>query len=873
MVFDEHGAVAAPFFLARLHQIEATPPDPPWCPATQPQDVSKGDRPAIRVKCGSPMREPALRSSFGDLLRRYRTSAGFSQEELAQRANISLAAVSSLERGIRRAPQRHTVELLLNGLGLGAAARAELLEAALRSRARTRGPAVIGVSHGGKQLNCPLYLTSFVANDTEMTGLQTLIRGNRLVTIVGAGGIGKTRLACEVASRLSDEFDLIVFADLAPLIEGEMLIPYLAGVVSAENGGGAPIDAIVSAVNTKRVMLLLDNCEQLLEAAASAITALLRSCSTLKIVATSRERLSISGEWIHRLQPLEVPGEGPITLADAQRSPAVQLFVQRARAVEPNFTLREDDVADVLDICHHLDGIPLAIELAVARLPTLGVRQLRQRLGQQFASFTGNRDSPPRHQTMYATIAWSFDLLDVRERRLIERIGIFSGGFTLNAAELVCCDTAVEAPYIVDVLSRLVEKSLLLVSHEGNSSRYRLLEPVRLHSLERLHEADSFADIARRHAVWIADRADAANSEIARSLTDRSITTQMTLELGNIRAALEWLFGSKDAGDIVLAARIVGGLRSVWIRSFLFDEGARWSREIFARLDDDEQPELSALVMLLQIQSAPQPVDAQTVERAVRLFTRAGNYYALCNFYINFMQVTANIGDFDRASMACTEATRLFASEQVMKGPFYARFLSTHAHLLGLLGQFAEARVVDAAALTILEKEGAPQDHARRCELRKLIEAFAGNYAYAIRLANEALAIFSDGHSVNIESAYADLASYHFLDGDLDRAQSALRTALAAGRLHYLGFNVVAHVGAAMMARRGAFEAAARLKGFVDCHESARKGSFRNPVEIRLNETITAAFADRADGPEFERLMILGAQMSAADVRSLLRDL
>jgi predicted ATPase/DNA-binding XRE family transcriptional regulator len=821
----------------------------------------------------NPMGEADSRSSFGGLLRRYRMKAGFSQEELAIRANVSLAAVSALERGTRRAPQRQTLTLLLDGLGVAPAERDELFDAASRTRARTQTlqVEVPDPSAGASfQTSFPFYLTSFIARDTELADLDHLLIESRLITIVGAGGIGKTRLVCEFASRVSARFERVIFADLTPLIEGELVAPHIAVVLNVRESAG--LDAIVDALVGTRALLVLDNCERVIEASANISKELLRRCPLLTILSTSRERLALAGEWLYRLQPLELPPKAAFDPHEVEAAPAVQLFIQRAAANATHFRFQTDELPDVAEICRRLDGIPLAIELAAARLPTLGIRQLRIRLDERVTSFGGFRDAPVRHQTMRSTIAWSFDLLDSQERVMIERIGIFVGGFSLDAAKSVCCDDAMDITLAIDVLARLVEKSLLLANHEGSESRYRLLEPLRLYSLDHLHESGAFDAIAHRHACWVAERADAADLETRQGFTHRSITMQMVPDIDNVRAALERLLKLGGLPNIALAARIVGGLRTLWTRLCLLDEAVRWTRDIFVHLPPDREPELSANLMRLQIQAVPQPPEREMIENADRIFRRVSDHYAIFNLYANLMLTAAQIGDFELAELARDKAERSLKDEVSFDPMFRAHFLSMQSFILAYQGSLDEARQIDNEATAMYVSQSS-QFRSTHCRVRAIIEAFAGNYSAAIAIEREFLTLDGVSDRMIIE-AYGSLAASLFLNGEIDEARFALRkcvsdTFVNEGR----SFCESVQVGAAISAFDGDLRMAAHLKGFYDRNVSTRKWAFRNPLEIRLDETIAIAFSNRPDFHDREWLAASGRRMTVGETRALILSL
>jgi predicted ATPase/DNA-binding XRE family transcriptional regulator len=456
-------------------------------------------------------------SPFGELLRRHRVPAGLSQEQLADRAGISLAAVNTLERGVRRAPYLQTVTQLADALALTSTDRAAFKAAASARRLRTR-TATPGRERPERQL--PIYLTSFIGRTAEVAECSELLRNHRLVTIVGAGGIGKTRLACAVAESVAAEYQRLVFIDLARATSEDLVGLQIAAAFCLDAASDAE-ERVVAALGDTPALIVLDNCEHVIEAAAHFAATLLRRCRAAHILATSRERVAIGGEQVFRARPLDAAS-------------ALELFTQRGRAADPHFVLGDSLLADAEEVCRRLDGLPLAMELAAARLPSLGLPELRRRIDMQLALPGLNRDAPERHRTIEATIAWSDQLLDDAERALLARASIFVGGFTLRAAEIVCCDDALPRSEVTSTVLGLVEKSMLQAV-PGATTRYRFLEPVRAYGRQRLAERGDVERMVRRHAEWIAEVADAANDESHSRFNTGNPPEYILVEQDNIR--------------------------------------------------------------------------------------------------------------------------------------------------------------------------------------------------------------------------------------------------------------------------------------------------------------------------------------------------
>jgi predicted ATPase/DNA-binding XRE family transcriptional regulator len=440
--------------------------------------------------------EDVGRSAFGTLLRRLRLEAGLSQEALAERARMSVVTVGALERGVRRAPYRDTVALLAEALGLGPEERAQLESAAARPQ-RPKPAAADAASiaapvpeAAAQPNNLPLALTNFVGRETELAELEALLAGSRLVTIVGAGGIGKTRTALHVAAgSIGRRAEGVWLVELAPLADPSLVAGAIASALGVAEQSDRPVlDTLLQHLKHRRVVLVLDNCEHVIAEAARIAETILRACPGVRLLATSRETLRVAGEQAYRLPPLAVPPYQTVLAADAAlRYGAVMLFADRAAARDATFRLSDESAPAVSEICRRLDGIALAIELAAARVTVLAPHQLAQKLDERFRVLTGgSRTALPRQQTMWALIDWSYDLLSEKERLLFRRLSVFTGGWTLEAASEVCADDVTENDRealgpgdILDLLWALVDKSLVVAEPAGEEERYRLLESTR----------------------------------------------------------------------------------------------------------------------------------------------------------------------------------------------------------------------------------------------------------------------------------------------------------------------------------------------------------------------------------------------------------
>lgn len=532
--------------------------------------------------------------SLGDLLRQHRLARGLTQEALAERARLGVRTIGALERGHGRPPRSDTVALLADALGLPPNVRAAFAAAASGGDR--------GVPR--RQDNLPADLTPFVAREQEVADVWRLVGQHRLVTLTGTGGVGKTRLAIETARRrLPVTPDGVWLVDLAPLADPEQVQQAVAGTLHvAPAPGRGLLISLAEALRPRRVLLVLDNCEHLVGACAALVEDLLRACPVLHVLATSREPLGCAGEAVWSVPSFAVPAvDAVLNVADLTGFGAVRLFVDRAAAAQPGFALSELNVGAVVEICRRLDGIPLALELAAARIRGLSIDEIAARLDARFQLLTGgHRTALPRHQTLRAMVEWSYALLSPSEQTMFDRLSVFAGSFTLAAAEAVGADDpvgalapaaghqagtlATNAPpngsvraapdegrisfsQALDVLLRLVDKGLVFrgldvvrespgasderrdngATDHGSGGRYRLLETLREYGQERLTQKGHREAVRRRHLDYYLGLVDQAGREDDRSI-QAPLLRLLTSERENLWAALRWAGDRTDVG-------------------------------------------------------------------------------------------------------------------------------------------------------------------------------------------------------------------------------------------------------------------------------------------------------------------------------------
>jgi non-specific serine/threonine protein kinase len=446
--------------------------------------------------------------------------------------------------------------------------------------------------------NLPSQLTRFIGREREIAELKPLLAAERLVTLTGTGGAGKTRLALQIAQGLVGDFAHGVWLiELAPLADPDLIPHAIASTVGMrlESSHGVT-DSLIVFLRPRRTLLILDNCEHLIAGCAMLVDHILRACPHVCVLATSREALGVAGERAWRVPSLVLPAAKPeVPLDVASKSDAVRFFVDRAQAVASHFTLSPANTSTVVRICQRLDGIPLALELAAARMKLLSLDQISARLDDRFQLLTGgSRTAVPRQQTLRATIEWSYDLLSDEERRLLRRLAVFTGGCSLEAAEQVCAADESSGDAAIDLLSHLIDKSLVAVDDEDGERRYHLLETVRQYARDRLFESGEAAALRNRHLHFfehLALEAEAGLLGPSHILWARRLNT----DHDNLRAALEW--GLSVSGNTETPLRMVCALWIFWNQRNHFGEGRRWvERALSAAPDSTRSLRLRALL-------------------------------------------------------------------------------------------------------------------------------------------------------------------------------------------------------------------------------------------------------------------------------------
>ena len=631
-----------------------------------------------------------------------------------------------------------------------------------------------------------------------------------------------------------------------------------------EEPGKSIVQTLTEHLKDKRLLLLLDNCEHLLDGCAKLADALLRQCPHVKILASSREALGMGGEQAYRVPSLSLPDPKQVhTPASVASFEAVQLFTDRALLARSDFQLTHQNASTLASICHRLDGIPLAIELAAARVRSLSVEDINSKLDQRFRLLTGgSRTALPRQQTLRATLDWSYELLAEQERTVLRRLAIFPGSFSLEAASSIASDEAIDEFAVIDLLSQLVSRSLVVADTNDAGARYRLLETTRAYALEKLGEANETDTIRWRHAQYFRDRFEHAPDDWMR-MSDVEIRATYLPELDNIRVALNWAFG--NGGSAAIGIALAGTSAGVWVELSLPVEGRRRLEvaitHVGSETPDTDQARLwRGLGVLCGTGALPQELAA--FERAVDLYRRLGDAAGLGFSLVRLGLVFTMMGRFEHATRVFEEAYT------VLKAAGVPRLLAFYYSELGFLkmvtGDYAAARMHFEEAMSLYQAMGAERDALDQLgnladvlwTLGDLDAALAG-FRETVKMLRElpmTKKSLLGGHLIN-------LSGVHTERGELDEALAAAREGLplfnvAAGVVWYL----LEHL-ALRAAMAGSVVNAARLAGFADMAYLSKKAS-RQPNEARAHDRLHMLLREKLAPDELERLLAEGAKLT-----------
>jgi predicted ATPase len=711
--------------------------------------------------------------------------------------------------------------------------------------------------------NLPITRTAFIGREQDVAGVKALLNEHGLVTLVGSGGVGKTRLALQVGFELLDGCpDGVWFADLAPISDPELVSSVIAQVLGMSQQEGRRVDeSLPPWLKRKHLLLIFDNCEHLIGTVASLVDAILANAKDVRVLATSRQALGIDGEEVVRVASLDVPHTiADLTASGAMGFAAVALFVSRASSVDRSFALTDDTAPIVADICRRLDGIPLAIELAAARVKVLSIPHLAERLNERFKLLTGgSRSALPRQQTLHALLDWSYELLTAQEQLLFARLGIFTSGFALDAATSVCGGEGLDELDLLDLIGSLTDKSLVVADTSGERERYRLLESTAAYALEKLGASGERETLARRHAEYFCDQARAADE---RSGTGSIFAwlAGVELELDNDRTALAWTL--TQGNDAALGGAIAGALSSLWANAGLAVEGRYWISLALERVSEAEHPQIAARLRLALARSSSGQRAHDEAERAMQLYASVGDARQAARAQQQLAFALSQMGRLDEAKAMIEQA--LAIARAGGDASHVANCLDVQGSIArgrGDIGTGRELRVQALAAYKGLgDESGTAVVLANLAEL----EFTDGHPEQALQAVSEALEIALRGKNTTyIAALQTNSAAYRLALGDLTGARESAREGLRLGRQaqnEQLVAVALQHLavlaGLCAHAQRGA-----QLLGYVDAQYTAL-GMQREPTEQWGYDKLMTALRETLTEDEIAQLSAEGAAWS-----------
>lgn len=624
--------------------------------------------------------------------------------------------------------------------------------------------------------NLPIQLTSFVGREKELAEVKRLLATTRLLTLTGVGGTGKTRLSLQVAAEVVNEYpNGVWFVELAPLSDPALIPQQIASVVGLrDESGRSALATLEDYFGTRQTLLVLDNCEHVIDATARLADTLLRAGPHLKILATSRESLGIAGELSWSVPSLTLPeSETMPSLETLTQFEATHLFVERARAVLPAFAVTDENAPFIVQICQRLDGIPLALELAAALVKGMSAEEIANHLDDRFQLLTGgSRTALPRQQTLRSAIDWSHQLLPDQERILFRRLSVFAGGWTLNAAQEICAGDGLDAREVLGSMLRLVDKSLLLVDEQKRETRYNFLETVRQYASEKLFETNETRGLRQRHCEWfvaLAERVHASSSRHDKG----DIFLQLDVEHDNLRAALNWVLVNKQAEN---GLRLGEALWQYWDQRGYFREGLQWIEQLLkmARAADPRLTARHANILLgaAILQSRPDEhlKTRLLAQEALSLARAEGNPLVAARALRILSTANLRLGNVSGAILEAQEGVQLARTTQDEKE--IAQCLHTLGNAHALVTDLAHARQLYDEALFLFR---AQENNAAAADvLASLgeVDYLEGKYAAASDRLHESLDLTrAQGNRHSAQIALRWLAHLARAQGDYPAAE------------------------------------------------------------------------------------------------------
>jgi len=774
---------------------------------------------------------------------------------VVEEANLTVQ-ISAIRRILARAPQgKHWIETLTRRGYRFVGPVTRLLDEPATGQ--------VAAAHPN---NLPARISSFVGRTREIEEVKDLLARNRLVTLVGMGGVGKTRVALRVAVEVIERYpDGVWLVELGSISDAGLVPNCVAEVLGIQEQVAEPLTRTLGRhLRARRLLLVLDTCEHVIAAAATLVAALLAEAPNTYVLATSREALNVDGEQQFPLQPLSLPTAGA-NLEEIADAEAVQLFVERARLQQPDFVLRSDIAASVAAMCSHLEGIPLAIELAAARMSSLSIQEISERLEDRFGLLAaGPRASPRRQKTLRATLDWSYDLLDDEEQCALRRVGVFAGGFTLEAALRVVDELTTKDAALLDLLTRLVARSLVIADVTDAGTRYRLLDTMREYCMEKLDVARERQLASQRHARYFRDRFEHALHEwLQRS--DLHWNAVYLAERDNVRAALDWAFSPEGDADIGIALAAYSG--PAWLLWSLRSEGLARIELALARCRSRTPQRIRARLWLWLgvLDQFSDPVKwVRALRRAAALHRRAGDAFGTGYSLMRLGSGLARTGRLDLAQQALDRARPLLARSSV------PAVMAPYFHAAGFVrkvaGDLAGARTHYEKGLSLYRSVGLERDAAQLCGTLADTNWALGELDAAVAGFREAISLMrgsNKGTKLILGVNLTNLAGALVERGDFEEALSAGREGIELRKTAGYAWGALDHL-ALRAALIGRWADAARLTGYVDAVFTAR-GIVREPNEARARTRLDQVLGSRLDTNERADLMAEGAAMKEED--------
>ena len=764
------------------------------------------------------------RSPFATLLRSHRIAAGLSQERLAELAGLSLRGISDLERGVRVAPRLETLRMLADALQLDTEGRTVFFRTG-----HPDGKAATGTGQADwrefRGVRVPLPTSPIIGREQELATITGWLTrdGHRLVTLTGPGGVGKTRLALEVARSVAPEFACGTYVvALASVPDSSHVATAMAQALGVRQNFGETLQASLRRfLGTRRVLLVMDNFEHVLPAALEVIADLLSYCPGLTVLTTSRTPLRLHSERQLAVQPLPTLASGDgVSPEEASHIGSVQLFILRARHVRDDFVLTDDNANVVVDICRQLDGLPLALELAAVRMKYLTPHALMQRLERRLPLLTGGgQDLPERHRTLRETISWSYDLLPAETRAVFRRLGVFVGRWSLDAAESVISSEGTVS--VLDNLSILVDASLVHVSEgPGHEPRYHMLETIREFAVEQLEASGESEDYRGRHARYCLALAESGVADFS-DASQRRWESDIQSNHDNIRAALSWL---RDRDAIRDGLRLVRSVAMFWYMEGLIAEARAWM-ETFLSPDVATMVPPNELIGALRLLPSLVGHDGdwarmeQILRETVAFAREQGDIEGTYKTLNMLGQTVLQRGKVRESIPFLTEGMELARKHGDLRET--TNQMANLAYAFGHQGDLVHAERVAAECLELTRQYGAPQGFEAMITLmyQGWLAIIAGDTALAKKRFELALVPSRQMRAKSAEAIIlAGLGEAALSEGHIDGAMSCFEAGLARAWEGDFPLSIVANVqGLASVAiRHGKYQESARLAGYLE---------------------------------------------------------